>query len=163
MLHLTIERDGQPPQERDFAGSTIVVGRDDKLDLQLAHEDGASRQHCRLTVEGREVLVEDLGSSNGTKVNGHRIDRRIAVKTGDTITVGKVRLRVGAVTDAAPAARRAAEPVAAKPAAAKPAAAKPVAAKPAAAVLPSAPSCTPITMSRWTGRTGRVKVIITGT
>jgi len=118
MLHLTVERDGQPPQERAFAGSTIVVGREDKLDLQLAHEDGASRQHCRITVEGRQVFVEDLGSSNGTKVNGHRIARRLAIKLGDIVTVGKVHLRIGAVSDA-PAARSAAAPVAARPASAK--------------------------------------------
>jgi len=124
MLHLIIERDGKPPQERDFSGSSILVGRDDKLDLQLAHEDGASRQHCRITVEGRQIFVEDLGSSNGTKVNGHRIDRRLAVKVGDVIGVGKVRLRATVVADAAPAAAR--------PAAAKPAAAKPIVNQPAA-------------------------------
>lgn len=146
MLHLTVERDGQPPQERDFAGSTIVVGREDKLDLQLAHEDGASRQHCRLTVEGRQVFVEDLGSSNGTKVNGHRIDRRLAVKVGDIVTVGKVRLRIGAVSDG-PAARRAAEPAPARAAKAivvnQPAARKPAAAEPAPAPKKTKPAPEP--------------------
>ncbi len=139
MLHLTIERDGQPPQERDFASSTIVVGRDDKLDLQLAHEDGASRQHCRISVEGRLVFVEDLGSSNGTKVNGHRIDRRLGVKIGDTITVGKVRLRIGAVTEGA-AVRRPAEP---RPAPAKAIVNQPAAKKAATAAPTAAPTPAP--------------------
>ena len=130
MLHLTVERDGRPPQEQDFAGSTIIVGRDEGLDLQLKHEDGASRRHCRFSVEGRDVFVEDLGSSNGTKVNGKKIDRRVAVKPGDVVGVGKVRVRAALVADAAPAARKPdsaarkpAEPAARRPA--EPAARRP--------------------------------------
>ena len=135
MLHLTVERDGRPPEELDLAGPTIVVGRDEGLDLQLKHEDGASRRHCRFTVEGDGVFVEDLGSSNGTKVNGAKISGRVAVKAGDVVTVGKVRVRAAVV------AGRAARPVAAaKPAAAKPAAARPVAAASKPATVKAGPA-----------------------
>ncbi len=110
MLHVTIERDGRPPQVHDLPGPTLVVGRDDGLGLKLQHEDGASRRHCQLTVEGRELYIEDLGSSNGTKVNGKKLERRVALKPGDIVGVGKVRLRATIVADA-PAAKSAPKPV----------------------------------------------------
>ena len=102
MLHVTIERDGKPPETRDLAGPTLVVGRDEGLELKLQHEDGASRRHCQISAEGGALHVEDLGSSNGTKVNGKKIERRVALKPGDVVGVGKVRLRV-TIGAAAPA------------------------------------------------------------
>ena len=156
MLHLIVERDGRPPQEQDFAASTIVVGRDEGLDLQLKHEDGASRKHCRFTVEGRDVFVEDLGSSNGTKVNGTKIARRTAVKPGDVVGVGKVRVRAAIVADAAPAARKP-DPAARKPAdsaARKPA--EPVARKPAeaAASKPAEPAAAKVSVNKPARKSG---------
>jgi pSer/pThr/pTyr-binding forkhead associated (FHA) protein len=53
-----------------------------------------SRLHCRLTsAASDQVVVEDLGSSNGTLVNGKRVDRSV-LKTGDVLTVGRVEFRV---------------------------------------------------------------------
>ena len=50
---------------------------------------GVSRQHARLTLDGRELTVEDLGSKNGTFVNGQRVDRaRVAL--GEQIRFGPV-------------------------------------------------------------------------
>ncbi len=123
MLHITVECDYRAPQDHDLAGPTVVVGRDEGLDLKLQHEDGASRRHCQLTVVGRELYVEDLGSSNGTKVNGKKIDRRVAVQPGDVIGVGKVRLKA-AITGAAtrPAVAAAATAAAARAPVARPAA-----------------------------------------
>ncbi len=114
MLRLTIERDKQAAQQKDFAGSSVVVGRDDGLDLQLKREDGASRQHCKFTVEGRGVFVEDLGSSNGTKVNGKKIERRTEVKAGDEVLVGTVKIKAAVVAggSAAVVVKEAAKPIA---------------------------------------------------
>src|SRR5690349_2807484 len=100
MLRLTIERDNQPAQTREFVG-TAVLGRDDGLDLQLRREDGASRRHCQFSLEGTKVFVEDLGSSNGTKLNGKKIDRKSEVKPGDVVLVGTVRVKAAAATAAA--------------------------------------------------------------
>ena len=147
MLHITVERDSRPAQEQDFAGLTMVVGRDEGLDLKLQHEDGASRRHCQFTIVGGDLFVEDLGSSNGTKVNNKKIERRTAVKPGDVIGVGKVRLRAAIVGDARGVARPA---VVSKPAATtRPATSTPAAAaktatsKPAAASRPSPPEPEP--------------------
>ena len=50
-----------------------------------------SRVHCRLTCsrEG-QLTVEDLGSTNGTRVDSHRIDRAVTLEAGQTLTVGGV-------------------------------------------------------------------------
>src|SRR5690606_32193124 len=81
----------------------IVVGREADHDLQLNFEDGASRQHCRLSNERGQCYVEDLGSRNGTKVTGKRIAVKTAVRGGDVVEVGKVK--IGVVDQAGAAAR----------------------------------------------------------
>lgn len=154
MLRLTIERDNQAAQQKEFAGASVVVGRDEGLDLQLKHEDGASRRHCKFSVEGRGVFVEDLGSSNGTKLNGKKLERKTEVKAGDVVVVGKVKIKASVVAAAAaaasvkgkPAAKEAAPAASAKvvaKAAKEPAAAsKPEPIKPAAAKAASKPGKT---------------------
>ena len=64
-----------------------VIGRSSSALLQLI--DGkVSREHCRLTVAGERVTVEDLGSQNGTFVNGERVRGRRALARGDELAVG---------------------------------------------------------------------------
>jgi pSer/pThr/pTyr-binding forkhead associated (FHA) protein len=52
-----------------------------------------SRVHCRFTLDGGGLGIEDLGSTNGTYVNGQRIDRA-SLTNGDTIKVGRVEFAV---------------------------------------------------------------------
>jgi WD40 repeat protein/pSer/pThr/pTyr-binding forkhead associated (FHA) protein len=94
MLHIAVEREGQPRKELRFAKDSVVVGREAEHDLQLNFEDGASRQHCRIFAERGQVFVEDLGSRNGTKVNGKRIAARTPLTGRDEVEVGKVKLRL---------------------------------------------------------------------
>jgi len=56
-------------------GRVVVLGRDPSAELPFA-DDGLSRRHARFEVVAGEVWVEDLGSTNGTKLNGQRIDSR---------------------------------------------------------------------------------------
>jgi DNA-binding NtrC family response regulator len=68
-------------------GGATVLGRASTADLQLV--DGkVSREHCRLTVEGDAVHLEDLGSQNGTFVNGEAIRAPRRLAAGDEIAVG---------------------------------------------------------------------------
>ena len=68
-------------------GEELTIGRSPSADLQL-HGDGVSRMHARLRkVDGR-VHVEDLGSRNGTLVNGLRVTEPRALSDGDQIQVG---------------------------------------------------------------------------
>ena len=73
-------------------GAVKTVGRTARADF-IVEAPLVSRLHCRLTARGDELVVEDLSSTNGTLVNGERIDRS-ALKTGDVLTVGRVEFSV---------------------------------------------------------------------
>jgi DNA-binding winged helix-turn-helix (wHTH) protein len=68
-----------------------LVGRDRDCAVRI---DSAtiSRHHVRVVVTSRETTVEDLGSKNGTHVNGQRITQRVALKDSDQIQVGSVTM-----------------------------------------------------------------------
>src|SRR5882762_3972332 len=65
-------------------GSGLTVGRGAECALRLT-EGSPSRQHARLIVEGDQLWVEDLGSTNGSFVNGVRIAARTLLKNGDAL------------------------------------------------------------------------------
>jgi len=50
----------------------LVIGRGDKADLRLL-DDGISRDHARVVKDGAEMMLEDMGSTNGTYCNGARV------------------------------------------------------------------------------------------
>lgn len=64
----------------------LFVGRSSDIDLVLI-EDMVSRKHAQITVNGNNIVIEDLGSTNGTFVNGERITKT-AIKKGDRILIG---------------------------------------------------------------------------
>jgi hypothetical protein len=106
-----------PLQGRTFEfpeRTTCVVGRADDCTLQFPKDEeysGLSRHHCLLDINPPDVRVRDLGSFNGTYVNGDKIGQRDAERPlrgadqlpssereladGDEIRLGDVRLRVG--------------------------------------------------------------------
>src|SRR4051812_19888899 len=73
-------------REFDLSGS-IVVGRDQSAGLVIDDPE-ASRRHASLSVEGTTVTVEDLGSTNGTFVNGARISGSKELAGGDRVRIG---------------------------------------------------------------------------
>lgn len=77
-------------QRRSFSVSRdmTVVGRREDCDLRIPLSD-VSRKHCRMILSGEAIKVEDLGSSNGTYVNGERI-QQAELTPGDTVQVGPV-------------------------------------------------------------------------
>ncbi len=85
---------GDPPTVlRLSPGEVKTVGRTARANFMV---DAAlvSRLHCKLIVDtGGDLVVEDLGSTNGTQVNGQRVDRA-ALKAGDTLTVGRLEFAV---------------------------------------------------------------------
>lgn len=70
----------------------ITVGRSDESDLKLT-QGHPSRRHARLEVSGDEVWLEDAGSTNGTFVNGTRIERRTRLNPGDEVAFDEERYR----------------------------------------------------------------------
>jgi pSer/pThr/pTyr-binding forkhead associated (FHA) protein len=74
-------------------GSVKTLGRTARADF-IVDAALVSRLHCRLTADRSDQLfVEDLGSTNGTRVNGETVDRA-ALKSGDTLQVGRVTFQV---------------------------------------------------------------------
>lgn len=70
----------------------IVVGRSPGADIVIA-AGYVSGRHARFTLMGQNLFVEDLGSTNGTSVNGMRITEPIALRSGDVVNVGDVAIR----------------------------------------------------------------------
>jgi len=64
----------------------IVIGRSSDLDMVLV-EDMVSRKHAKITTDDKAVSIQDLGSTNGTFVNGEKI-RKVDLKDGDRILIG---------------------------------------------------------------------------
>lgn len=75
---------------KDFplAGSRVVVGRSNNCDLRIPLSS-VSRQHCALEIEGDELTVQDLGSSNGTILNDNRVQQS-TLEPGDELVIGPV-------------------------------------------------------------------------
>jgi pSer/pThr/pTyr-binding forkhead associated (FHA) protein len=76
----------------EFRQRVVRVGRAIDNDVRLAGAL-ASRHHCRIELEGDGAWVIDLGSSNGTQVNGRRVERKL-LRPGDVLGVGAARLQV---------------------------------------------------------------------
>jgi hypothetical protein len=68
-----------------WEGDTLVLGRASDCDLVLPQEE-VSRRHARLVRRGARHEIEDLGSINGTLVNGRRVDRHV-LAVGDVVTI----------------------------------------------------------------------------
>ena len=75
-------------------GVEVTFGRSRGCTVYIDH-DKVSRTHARVVRRGRSILVEDLGSRNGTRVNGDRIEAATRVSASDEIGVGPALAVVG--------------------------------------------------------------------
>ncbi len=85
---------GEPAVGRSFGLDVITpLGRD--VNNAIVIDDPfASADHAVLTYRGRSWYLEDLGSTNGSYVNGHAIDGVAALGYGDEVQIGQVRFRL---------------------------------------------------------------------
>jgi pSer/pThr/pTyr-binding forkhead associated (FHA) protein len=89
----------ESPEDEPPVGTTIALGPINSIGRNVnntiyVEDDFVSTTHAMLTFRGRSWFIEDQGSTNGTYVNGHRIDRPVALSFGDELTVGRVRMRL---------------------------------------------------------------------
>lgn len=70
---------------------TMTIGRDSSAEICLS-DDRVSRTHARIVLTSVGVLLSDIGSSNGTRVNGAVIERPVYLKDGDKIAVGSTTI-----------------------------------------------------------------------
>lgn len=75
-----------------------TLGRSADCTLRL-EDNGVSRRHARVRVDGDDVWLEDLGSSNGTKFGGQKV-KSVRVSDGDVFELAKVKVRVKLAVDA---------------------------------------------------------------
>lgn len=73
-------------------GETLL-GRSPYCSFVLG-DTSVSRQHAAIRLTASELVIEDLGSRNGTRVNGARISGRHPLHPGDVVEIGKLRLQV---------------------------------------------------------------------
>ena len=71
----------------------VIVGRSPGADIVVG-AGYVSGRHARFSHMGQNLFVEDLGSTNGTAVNGQVIGEPVALKNGDVVNVGDVAIRV---------------------------------------------------------------------
>ena len=90
------------PFDYAFKGDSVVVGRAPDVGLSIA-DPFLSRRHSRFFRAGETLLVEDLGSRNGTLVNGHLIVTPTAVQPGDVVQISQSAITVHAEATVAPA------------------------------------------------------------
>ena len=95
-----VEVPGKAPVE--LALGEAVIGRSRSAAVQIA-ESTVSRQHAVFVVEPGKVRLKDLGSSNGTYVNGKRVDGSIGLSDGDRVVVGEAELVVRILAPLGPA------------------------------------------------------------
>lgn len=82
----------------------FLIGREQDCHLR-PNSDLVSRHHCAFTLDGYTLRLRDLGSTNGTFVNGERLQGEVVLKQGDNVRVGKLEFEVQLreVSEAAPA------------------------------------------------------------
>ncbi len=80
-----------------LSSPTTVIGRAPECDMVIKASD-VSKRHCRILLSANQVVIEDLGSSNGTFVNGEQIER-VRLRDGDELELGghvfKVKMQKG--------------------------------------------------------------------
>jgi pSer/pThr/pTyr-binding forkhead associated (FHA) protein len=86
-----------------LADGVTTVGRHDDCQVRIKSSQ-VSRKHCELFEKKGLLLVKDLGSSNGTYVNGTRIKDQRVLELGDELTLGQIKLKVAKVGEAVPVA-----------------------------------------------------------
>jgi pSer/pThr/pTyr-binding forkhead associated (FHA) protein len=80
------------PEAHDLLRATLLIGRSSACQLVLA-DDTVSRRHAELRAEGGRWLLRDLGSSNGTYLNGRRVIEA-EVRPGDLLHLGGAEIRL---------------------------------------------------------------------
>ena len=99
---LVVVRGRSTAQAHRLGPGVTTVGRGEECQLRI-RSALVSRKHCQLFEKKGLLLVKDLGSSNGTQVNGQKVEDQRVLEPGDELGIGPVTLRVEKVEAAAEA------------------------------------------------------------
>lgn len=98
---LVVLRGRSASQALRLGPGVTTVGRHEECQLRIRSSQ-VSRKHCQLFEKKGLLIVKDLGSSNGTLVNGKKIDDQRVLEPGDELGIGPVKLKLSKIE--APAA-----------------------------------------------------------
>ncbi|GLH72405.1 hypothetical protein GETHLI_09070 [Geothrix limicola] len=94
MTNLVLHVPGRPPFQLEGEGRSWTLGRSSQNDVAIP-DVSLSRHHARISWKDGVAYLEDLGSLNGTSLNGERITTAHPLQDGDEILLGQVLLRLG--------------------------------------------------------------------
>jgi len=101
LFKLTMRQGPRPDQTFELQKDVYTIGREAGNDI-IINDAQVSRHHARLTLQGGAYVLEDLGSTNGTFVNGRRVSGPVTLSAGDMVGLGDtVVLAVSGAADAA--------------------------------------------------------------
>jgi pSer/pThr/pTyr-binding forkhead associated (FHA) protein len=105
---LVIEDDVGQQREFPFAREVVTIGRKEGNTIRLTDRN-VSRFHAKFVREADVVQVEDLQAFNGVRINGHRIQGKVAIQAGDIVQIGDyvLQLRAAEMQQPVPASLRA--------------------------------------------------------
>lgn len=92
-VQLLVVQGKQRGQFLNFPNGEFVFGRGPECHIR-PNSDWISRQHCILVVDHNNALIRDLGSTNGTLVNGSRVIGELALRNGDNVQLGPLVLQI---------------------------------------------------------------------
>ncbi|MEM9444347.1 MAG: FHA domain-containing protein [Verrucomicrobiota bacterium] len=92
LLYLEVEQEGLEADIYQLKQGPLSIGSSDACDLVIKHPS-ISRIHCRVILSQHSLIIQDLGSTNGTYIEGRMVEKDYAIP-GDLIQLGEMTLRV---------------------------------------------------------------------
>jgi hypothetical protein len=88
---LVVRQGPQAGMSFPIAGNQVIIGREEGMGIVLQDPE-ASRRHARISWQARQFIIEDMGSTNGTFVNGVQLTAPQRLNAGDSIGIGQTAL-----------------------------------------------------------------------
>ena len=94
-MKVLVRKNGQFFREVDFSGKDLVLGRSVEADIQLLHED-ISRKHVKISQKSGQLILEDLGSKNGTVHRG-KLTTKTVLQEGEVFSIGPFTISIESI------------------------------------------------------------------
>ena len=88
-FRLVMQTGPTPGREIPLQKSELIIGRDLNNDIVI-NDAEVSRRHARLFLQGTSYMLEDLGSTNGSFINGQRLAGPTSIRPGEIVTLGEI-------------------------------------------------------------------------